>query len=73
MTSTDVSSFSGISAVGVDVVKRTVMQRLNLQDPGPRYCHFPFDRELEYFLQLTAEHLIRTSKYGFPQDRGKEI
>ena len=69
MTSTDVSSFSGISAVGVDVVKRTVMQRLNLQDPGPRYCHFPFDRDLE----LTAEHLIRTSKYGFPQDRGKEI
>ena len=58
-----------IISVGVDVVKRTVMQRLNLQEPGPGYCHFPHDRDLEYFLQLTAEHLIRTNKYGFPQDR----
>lgn len=61
-----------IISVGVDVVKCTVMQRLNLQDPGPGYCHFPFDRDLEYFLQLTAEHLIRTSRYGFPQDRWKK-
>ena len=58
-----------IISVGVDVVKRIVMQRLNLQEPGPGYCHFPHDRDLEYFLQLTAEHLIRTNKYGFPQDR----
>ena len=58
-----------IISVGVDKVKLTVMRRLNLQSPGPGYCHFPYDRDLEYFLQLTSEHLIRTTKYGFPQDR----
>ena len=58
-----------IISVGVDVVKRTVMQRLNLMEVGPGYCHFPHDRDLEYYLQLTAEHLVRTQRHGFPQDR----
>ena len=58
-----------IITVNVNVVKRTVMQRLNLMEPGPGYCHFPHDRDLEYYLQLTAEHLVRTQRHGFPQDR----
>ena len=58
-----------IISVGVDVVKRTVMGRLNLVEEGPGYCHFPHDRDLEYYLQLTAEQLIRTQRHGFPQDR----
>ena len=57
-----------IISVGVDPVKRTIMQRLNIQETGPGYCHFPYDRELEYFLQLTAEQLVRKNKMGFPVD-----
>ena len=58
-----------IISVNVNVAKRTVMQRLNLMEAGPGFCHFPHDRDLEYYLQLTAEHLIRTQRHGFPQDR----
>ena len=58
-----------IITVNVNVAKRTVMQRLNLMEPGPGYCHFPHDRDLEYYLQLTAEQLVRTQRHGFPQDR----
>lgn len=58
-----------IISVGVDVAKQTVMRRLNLTEEGPGYCHFPHDRDLEYYLQLTAEHLIKTHRHGFPQDR----
>ena len=58
-----------IITVNVNVAKRTVMQRLNLMEQGPGYCHFPHDRDLEYYLQLTAEHLVRTARHGFPQDR----
>ncbi|MYG00620.1 phage terminase large subunit family protein [Candidatus Poribacteria bacterium] len=62
-----------IITVGVDVCKQVVMRRLNLlkvEDvpTPPGYCHFPHDRDLEYYLQLTAEHKIRTFKRGFPQD-----
>ena len=35
-----------IISVGVDVVKRTVMGRLNLVEEGPGYCRFPHDRDL---------------------------
>lgn len=45
--------------VGTDAIKRLVMSRLKLEDPGPGYMHFPMSCDEEYFSQLTAESLIR--------------
>ena len=53
--------------VNVNQIKRTVMRRLNEREPGRGYCHFPAERDLGYFDQLTAEHLVTTFKRGFPQ------
>jgi phage terminase large subunit GpA-like protein len=52
--------------VGVDEAKLVVMRRLNLARPGPGYCHFPLEREEEYFKQLTAETLVTRYIKGFP-------
>jgi phage terminase large subunit GpA-like protein len=53
--------------IGVDDAKGTVYARLKMQDEGPGYCHFPLERDLEYFEQLTAEKLITKFYKGFPR------
>lgn len=53
-------------AVGVDEAKLIVTRRLMLQEPGPGYCHFPVERDPEYFAQLTAERLVTRHIKGFP-------
>lgn len=53
-------------AVGTDEVKLTVMRRLAVSKPGPGYCHFPSDRESDWFNQLTAEKLVTRYVKGFP-------
>jgi len=51
--------------VGVDGVKLTVMRRLQLSEPSaPGYCHFPEERDADYFKQLTAEKLVTRYKQG---------
>jgi phage terminase large subunit GpA-like protein len=52
--------------VGADEVKLTIMRRLAIADAGPGYCHFPEDREEEWFHQLTAEKLMTRYVKGFP-------
>lgn len=52
--------------VGVDEAKLTVMRRLALEKPGPGYCHFPQDRDEDYFKQLTAEKLLVRYVKGQP-------
>lgn len=52
--------------VGADEVKLTVMRRLNVEKPGPGYCHFPHDRDADWYNQLTAEKLITRYVKGFP-------
>ena len=52
--------------VASDEAKLTVMRRLAVSKPGPGYCHFPKDRENEYFQQLTAEKLVTRYVKGFP-------
>lgn len=44
--------------VGADTAKELVYSRLRITEPGPGYCHFPADRESEYFDQLTSEQLV---------------
>ena len=52
--------------VATDETKLTVMRRLAVPKPGPGYCHFPADRDPEWFNQLTAEKLVTRYVKGFP-------
>jgi phage terminase large subunit GpA-like protein len=53
--------------VGVDDAKGIIHARLRIAEPGPGYCHFPLDRDVEYFEQLTAEKLVTRYHKGFPR------
>lgn len=54
--------------IGVDTGKGYVMDRLNVQRPGPGYCHFSAAEEHryteEYFKGLTAEKRVVTYRKG---------
>jgi phage terminase large subunit GpA-like protein len=50
--------------IGVDDAKATIMARLRVTEDGPGCCHFPMDRDEEYFAQLTAEKLITKYRLG---------
>lgn len=52
--------------VGVDEAKLVISRRLAVKTPGPGYCHFPADREEEWFQQITAEKLTLHYVKGFP-------
>lgn len=46
--------------LGVDSGKQIIMDNLNVQTPGKKYCHFPQrdDYGLSYFNGLLSEHLV---------------
>jgi len=44
--------------VGVDEAKAHIYRRLLIPSGSPKSCHFPDDRDAEYFAQLTAEKLL---------------
>jgi len=46
--------------IGTDTIKTTIFARLQIENPGPGYFHFPDNYDEEYFKQLTAEE-IRSS------------
>ena len=52
--------------LGVDQAKLVVVRRWNKADPGPGYCHFPNDREQDWFEQITAEKLVTRYVKGHP-------
>ena len=52
--------------VGVDEAKTMVARRLGIAEPGPGFCHFPADRDAEWFHQLTAEKLVTRFVKGHP-------
>lgn len=53
--------------VGVDSAKRSVYSYLNIDKPGPGYCHFPKTYGTDFFKQVTAESLIKTfDRSGYP-------
>ena len=51
--------------IGVDAGKSQIMNSLKVQEPGPRYCHFPRGRGYDeaYFAGLLSERLV-LSKTG---------
>ena len=53
--------------VGVDNAKSVVTKRLEIESPGPGYCHFPADRDPTWFRGLTAEKMITKFVKGRPK------
>jgi phage terminase large subunit GpA-like protein len=51
--------------IGVDTAKEIVYSRLRIQEAGAGYCHFPIDRDDEYFRMLTAEEIVTRFHKGF--------
>jgi len=52
--------------IGVDDAKGTVYARLRMKEQGPGYCHFPLERDTEFFEQLTSEKLVTKMRMGRP-------
>lgn len=52
--------------VGVDTAKESIYARLHIRDAGPGCCHFPADRDEEWFKQLTAERVATRYHKGRP-------
>jgi phage terminase large subunit GpA-like protein len=52
--------------VGVDAAKFTIYGWLKLKTAGPGFCHFPDDRDGDYFDGLTAEEVRTRMSRGFP-------
>ena len=50
--------------LGVDAGKAAIMSALKVQEPGPKYCHFPrgefYGYDLNYFNGLLSEKLVLT-------------
>lgn len=48
--------------IGVDACKAIIYQSLQIEQPGPKYCHFPKGErgyDMTYFNGLLSEHLVR--------------
>lgn len=50
--------------LGVNAAKDTIRQRLHVDAPGPGYMHFPSDRDLGYYAQMTAEKSVSKTVGG---------
>lgn len=50
--------------LGVNAAKDVIRQRLHIEVPGPGYMHFPAERDLGYYAQLTSERSIAKSVGG---------
>ena len=57
------SSFRPV-IIGVNAAKDSVRSRLHLTEKGPGYMHFPVDRDINYFAQLTSERSVRKTSGG---------
>jgi phage terminase large subunit GpA-like protein len=44
-----------VYVIGVNDAKETLMKRLHIEKPGPGYWHFPKNREVDWFEQITSE------------------
>jgi phage terminase large subunit GpA-like protein len=53
--------------VGVDVLKRTIYDRLKISSPGAGYMHFSkLKNDKDYFDQLTSEEIGKKYERGYP-------
>lgn len=49
-------------SVGVDTAKEDLFTSFRVAEPGPSYCHFSSTLSGDYFLQVTAEKLVKTTR-----------
>lgn len=57
------SSFRPV-IIGVNAAKDSIRSRLHTTQPGPGYMHFPTDRDINYFAQMTSERSVRKTSGG---------
>lgn len=50
--------------VGTDTMKDLIHSRLKVQEAGPGFCHFPAERDEDYFAGLTAEKMVTVVVHG---------
>jgi phage terminase large subunit GpA-like protein len=50
--------------LGVNAAKDVIRARLHIEEPGPGYMHFPADRDIGYFAQMTSERSVRKFSAG---------
>lgn len=50
--------------IGVNAAKDTIALRLAKAQAGPGYMHFPADRDVSYFMQLTSERSVLMVQAG---------
>ena len=55
-------------SIGVDAGKATIMSNLKVQEPGPKYCHFPRGEDRGYdhsfFNELLSERMVMKQERG---------
>lgn len=44
--------------IGVNAAKDVIRNRLHIVEEGPGYCHFPVDRDVNWFAQLVSERSV---------------
>lgn len=59
--------------IGTHQAKSLLMHRLQLPSPGPGYCHFPMERDEEYFAQLTAERRVTRYRKGYAYHEWEKV
>jgi phage terminase large subunit GpA-like protein len=57
---------SALFSVGSVAAKEITVARLGIEQPGAGFCHFPADRDFDYFEMLLAEKPIRKFIKGVP-------
>lgn len=50
--------------LAIDSIKLWMKRRLDQKEVGAGFCHFPMDRDIDYFRGLTAEKLKETEENG---------
>lgn len=50
--------------IGVNAAKDSIRSRLHLVEKGSGYMHFPTERDINYFAQLTSERSVRKTSGG---------
>lgn len=59
--------------IGVHACKDVIYNRLQIQEPGPGYMHFPVHYPPKYFEGLTAEKIFTNFSKGFPVREYRKI
>ena len=68
------SAKCNVFPIGVDTLKTQILARLKIEDDNASgYIHFPDFLDEEFFLQLTAEKLVKRYVKGIPKMEFKRL